>query len=29
LLIGVSLAASVVPAYRATRVEPVKTLREE
>jgi putative ABC transport system permease protein len=29
MLIIVSLAASVLPAYRATRVEPVKTLREE
>ena len=29
LLVAVALAASVIPAWRATRVEPVKTLREE
>jgi ABC-type antimicrobial peptide transport system permease subunit len=29
LLIAVGLLATVLPAYRATRVEPVKTLREE
>jgi ABC-type antimicrobial peptide transport system permease subunit len=29
LLIAVSLVATVLPAYRATRVEPVRTLREE
>jgi ABC-type antimicrobial peptide transport system permease subunit len=29
VLVSVALVASVVPAYRASRVEPVKTLREE
>jgi predicted permease len=29
LLIAVGLLATVLPAYRATRVEPVRTLREE
>lgn len=29
LLVIVSFLASVIPAYRATRVEPVKTLRDE
>ncbi len=29
LLIAVGLVATILPAYRATRVEPVKTLREE
>jgi putative ABC transport system permease protein len=29
LLAGVSLAASLIPAYRATQVEPSETLREE
>jgi len=28
-LLGVSLLASILPAYRATRIEPLKTLREE
>jgi putative ABC transport system permease protein len=29
LLAAVALCASVIPAYRATRVEPMKTLRDE
>src|SRR6266576_2029264 len=29
LLVAVGLLATVVPAYRATRVEPIRTLREE
>jgi putative ABC transport system permease protein len=29
LLITVGLLATVVPAYRASRVEPIRTLREE
>jgi putative ABC transport system permease protein len=29
LLAGARLLASVIPAYRATRVEPMKTLRDE
>jgi len=29
LLVAVGLLATVIPAYRATRVEPVRTLREE
>jgi ABC-type lipoprotein release transport system permease subunit len=29
LLAAVALAASIIPAWRATRVEPVKTLHEE
>jgi putative ABC transport system permease protein len=29
LLLGVALAASIIPAYRATRVEPTTVLREE
>jgi len=29
LLVGIGFLASIVPAYRATRVEPVKTLRDE
>jgi len=28
-LVGVGFLASIIPAYRATRIEPVKTLREE
>jgi putative ABC transport system permease protein len=29
LLIAVGVLATVVPAYRATRVEPLRTLRDE
>lgn len=29
LLVAVGLLATILPAYRSTRVEPVKTLREE
>jgi ABC-type lipoprotein release transport system permease subunit len=29
LLVAVGLLATILPAYRATRVEPVRTLREE
>jgi predicted permease len=29
LLVAVGLLATIVPAYRATRVEPIRTLREE
>jgi ABC-type antimicrobial peptide transport system permease subunit len=29
LLAGVGLFASIIPAYRASRVEPMKTLRDE
>ena len=29
LLLTVSLAASLVPAYRAARLDPMKTLREQ
>jgi predicted permease len=28
-LLGVGVLASIIPAYRATRIEPVKTLRDE
>jgi putative ABC transport system permease protein len=29
LLVIVGILATVVPAYRATRVEPIRTLRDE
>jgi ABC-type antimicrobial peptide transport system permease subunit len=29
LLVIVAIVASIAPAYRATRIEPLKTLREE
>ena len=29
LLVAVGIFATIIPAYRATRVEPVRTLREE
>jgi ABC-type antimicrobial peptide transport system permease subunit len=29
LLLVVSVAASIVPAYRATRLDPIQTLREQ
>jgi ABC-type antimicrobial peptide transport system permease subunit len=29
LLVAVAFCASLLPAYRATRVEPVRTLRDE
>jgi ABC-type lipoprotein release transport system permease subunit len=29
LLVAVGVFASLVPAYRATRIDPVRTLRDE
>jgi len=29
LLVAVGILATIVPAYRATRVEPIRTLRDE
>jgi len=29
LLVAVGLFATILPAYRATRIEPIRTLREE
>jgi ABC-type antimicrobial peptide transport system permease subunit len=29
VLISVGILANILPAYRATRIEPVRTLREE
>jgi ABC-type antimicrobial peptide transport system permease subunit len=29
ILVGVGILANILPAYRATRIEPVRTLREE
>ena len=29
LLVAVGLLATILPAYRATRIEPIRTLREE
>jgi putative ABC transport system permease protein len=29
ILVGVGILAIILPAYRATRIEPVRTLRDE